>query len=474
MGLSFLGQLIVARELGRVSYGAISIGTTVLTFALTISVLGLNTGLARNVSRAGSASEERTMLNSALAIAGTTSAVGALVLYVVSPTLAADVFHDASLSPILRLFALVLPIAVLFKVSLGGIRGYSMTRGRIYAQNIALPVSRIAGIAIAIVLGGGAFAVAGAYTAAYVVAAVVALGVLIKHTPTGKGAMSDYRRRSYSLLSYSLPLILSNSMTRIYNQADVLLLGASQVGTGGVGVYRVVYPLAGLLTTSSLALGYIYLPEVSSLHEENETQKIRELFKLTAKWISIAGLPVMTAFLVFPAEILSSLYGQEYVSGELTLQVVSVGFFLSIAVGPNAKTLMAFGETRYVAVVDMVTAISNVALNLLLIPELGILGAGIATVVSYAVQNALYSGRIYYTDRLSPISLGMGLPTGVCLALGFGIVTVDAVQGLSLVARGAGYAVTLGIGAVISAIVSVGDPEREMISEVHGRLREFY
>ncbi|GAA0193326.1 flippase [Halobaculum roseum] len=474
MGLSFFGQLIIARELGRVSYGAVSIGTTVLTFGVTITILGLNTGLARNISRAGSNIEERTMLNSALVIAGLTSLTGAVVLYATSPTLAVNVFGDGSLTPILRLFAVVLPVAVLFRVSLGGIRGYSMTRGRIYAQNITLPVSRIVGIAVAILLGGGALAVAGAYTFAYIIAAAVAFGVLIRHTPIGTGAVSSYREQSHSLLSYSLPLILSTSMTRIYTQADVLLLGASSVGTGGVGVYRVVYPLAGLLTTSSLALGYIYLPEVSSLHDEDNIEEIRSLFKLTAKWITIAGLPIILAFLTIPREILTLLYGQEYTSGAVTLQVVSIGFFLSIAAGPNAKTLMAFGETRYVAVVDTITAATNVVLNLLLIPQLGILGAGIATVISYVVQNMLYSGRIYYKNKLSPLSWGMVIPTGICLAFGFGILLVDSVQGLSTSVRVGGYLIALGTVVLVSTFVSIGDPEKEMISEVFSRIRGLY
>lgn len=47
LGISFLATLIIARVLGRVGFGAVSLGRTTMTLVSTVLLLGLDTGIGR-------------------------------------------------------------------------------------------------------------------------------------------------------------------------------------------------------------------------------------------------------------------------------------------------------------------------------------------------------------------------------------------------------------------------------------------
>lgn len=83
------------------------------------------------------------------------------------------------------------------------------------------------------------------------------------------------------------------------------------------------------------------------------------------------------------------LFGEEYRSSARVLAVLSLGYYVSAALGLNALTLKASGRVALVVAVDTGTAIVGVALNLVLISEYGALGAAFATSGILILQNVL-------------------------------------------------------------------------------------
>jgi O-antigen/teichoic acid export membrane protein len=59
-------------------------------------------------------------------------------------------------------------------------------------------------------------------------------------------------------------------------------------------------------------------------------------------------------------------------------------------------------KTYLLSIAATITALVNFVLNLILIPEWGALGSGVAILISYAVLTGLY---LYWTQRLHPIPL---------------------------------------------------------------------
>ncbi|WP_306059963.1 polysaccharide biosynthesis C-terminal domain-containing protein [Natronococcus wangiae] len=91
--------------------------------------------------------------------------------------------------------------------------------------------------------------------------------------------------------------------------------------------------------------------------------------------------------------------------GNIELIVLPSGFYLHTLIGPNSKLLLAIGETRAMMKASIQSAILNITLNYLLIPQYSIMGAALATAGSYVVLNIIYVYYIWRSIRMSIIQI---------------------------------------------------------------------
>ncbi len=136
------------------------------------------------------------------------------------------------------------------------------------------------------------------------------------------------------------------------------------------------------------------------------------------------------------------------VVGPLALGAALYGIYLALVVilGRTGRTGLSFPVT-------VVATIANVALNLLLVPPYGIVGAGVALVVSYLIVNALLG---FVTQRIFPVPWQWGrlaVITAVAAALVVGgelLLPTDGAAGLlSRAALWLAYPPLLWFGGVV-------------------------
>ena len=69
--------------------------------------------------------------------------------------------------------------------------------------------------------------------------------------------------------------------------------------------------------------------------------------------------------------------------------MLAVGYYFNAALGFNGLTLRVYGLVRYVVVISVAAALANVAINLVLIPPYGAVGAAVGTCATLVVHNIL-------------------------------------------------------------------------------------
>jgi len=110
--------------------------------------------------------------------------------------------------------------------------------------------------------------------------------------------------------------------------------------------------------------------------------------------------------------------------------------------GPTGATLTALGRTHILMIVNFFAAVVNFGLNVLLIPQIGLLGAALATTVALVLRNVIRLGVLYRYGRIHALDTSLFTPivlTGV-IAAGFSLI-IDApswymVAGLSITIAG--------------------------------------
>lgn len=189
------------------------------------------------------------------------------------------------------------------------------------------------------------------------------------------------------LLKNSWPLILSGVMVSIYMSIDQVMLGNMSTSRE-VGNYAAAVKFSSIwyfIPTVICSSVYPAIIQAKQRSKQEYYLKIQQLYDLLA-FLSLCIAAVASFGSDF---IISNLLGTEYSSAGqiLTLHIWS-GIFVFLGVA-RGNWLVIENKTKLSLVTQLLGAMTNVCLNLLLIPQYGAIGAAVATLVSYAVSSYL-------------------------------------------------------------------------------------
>jgi O-antigen/teichoic acid export membrane protein len=396
---TLLERVIIARAFDVSVYGDVSIGLAIVSITTGLSIAGLNHGVPRFISRFDDEASIRGVW-----LTGFTVSIGLSVLFTAALFLnlsfvTGTFFESPGVDSLLRLFVLAIPVTVAFRLGLGALRGMENTRYKIYAGDLLYPGLRLLALAGLIVAGVGVMSAGYAYLIA-AVAAFLAAHVLFHRLVPLVGPV-DLRIRP--LVSFSAPLVVSTILAVLLTRTDLLMLGYFK-SSGDAGLYSASYSLATSLLVVVSSMGYLYLPLTSRLDAEGEREAVNEVYQITTKWMFILSFPAFVVFVAFAGDLLSLVFGSEYRAGATALVILTLGFFSNVVVGRNRETLSALGFTKQILAANVVALALNFVLNLVLIPPYGIVGAAVASTVSYLGQNAVINAVLRFSLDITPVS----------------------------------------------------------------------
>ena len=191
---------------------------------------------------------------------------------------------------------------------------------------------------------------------------------------------------TFSILSISLPMLMTQTMTFIIGQTGVIMLGMFR-SEFDVGFYSIAVKLA---TLTSFILNAINSMAASKFSELFHSGKINELFyvaKKSTKLIFWTTLPILLGFVVLGKPILHIAFGNEFVVAYPALVILVIGQFIHSVTGSTGLFMNMTGNQKVLRNIMFAAAIINVTTGYLLIPKFGILGAAIAAMVSIFAWN---------------------------------------------------------------------------------------
>lgn len=422
MGLTLGGRALFARQFSPSGYGLFSLAFTIAAVLAVVATLGLRNGVTRQVAFHGAGGEgpestsksegdlddlpqetplydQGTIIAWGLLSAAVAGAVVGASLYLAADPLARLVFEKPQYAVSLRTAGVALPFLGLIYVFTATFRGLSRTRERVLFQELLMKGSFPLLLLAVVTLGVGFDAALLAYPASLAVTAVVYAGYTGVLNPGAFRTDLLDRLRNVaaggSLLRFSAPLLFASLLIQVMTWTDVLMLGYF-TDARTVGVYDAVRPLVQVVPIIWGSMIFMYTPVVSELHATGSTATIRRSYFVLTKWFASATFPLVLLFVLFPSLALSTVFGPEYTAGATALQVLAVAFLFGNLSGPNGATLTALGRTRVVMYANLVAAAGNVALNLVLVPQYGLLGAAVATAAALIARNTLRAAWLYW------------------------------------------------------------------------------
>ena len=281
------------------------------------------------------------------------------------------------------------------------------------------------------------------------VTAVIGMALYLRRT--GIGPRLDLGL-SRSMLAFSLPLVPAALAGWGLNLADRYVLNAFR-GLDELGVYSVGYT-GGLVINAlavapfTLAWGAAYWEIARSDDAPAAFRRVLTLFTIGAS----AGALALSALGTDAIRLLLTpgFDDARYIVPFSAFGMVLYGVYQVVATGLNLTS-----HTRLLPLTMGAAAITNVALNLLLVPGLGMYGAGIATIAGYlvlAIVTAAVSQRHY------PVAWDVPRVVGT-LALASGLGTASLLGPDSTLWR-LGCLVVFGVAVVVLRLVDPTDVAR--------------
>lgn len=198
--------------------------------------------------------------------------------------------------------------------------------------------------------------------------------VKLNLTPHFKGA-----------LVFFILILLGTSLTKIESIMIGFFLNYKEVGIYA-GANKIIQSIIGLFS----GIGMTFLPTLINLSNNSKLQ-FNEMLEKSADAVYFIVLPICFALYILAPQVINLLLGHNFNESILPFRIlVGVILVTTLNVVICNQTFMVFHKEKYAALPIIVLALVSPALNYVLIPIYGVVGASLsllaASIISFTIQ----------------------------------------------------------------------------------------
>ena len=253
-----------------------------------------------------------------------------------------------------------------------------------------------------------------------------------------------------------------------YSWMDVAILSAF-VAAGitatraEIGAYENAWRLTMVATMLSQAISTALFPQISQWNVDDLTDKIENAISIALLPSVLFVIPVFVGTTVLAKDLLRILFGEEFTVAWLVLIILMGEKILQSGHVVLSHSLQAIDRPDLSAIATIVAVIINIIMNILLIWRFGIVGAAIATTISFGVNTVIHA---IYLNRFLKISIPVqsagwasaaSIFMGVCVYGVHSMISVNSILDLAVI-------VILG-ASIYAPIVLIYPPIRRRLQQ---------
>jgi O-antigen/teichoic acid export membrane protein len=412
-GLAYCTQLAIARIVGADGYGQYAYVLAWMTVLAYLSALGFDVSLLRFIPA------YRTQRNFGLmrgvllysqrivVFAGSFIALLGAAFVVtrsgqLSPGLARTFLVGLALVPLWALSWVRSSIARAF----GGVIS-ALTPERIVRDALLLGLLALAARLLGWRLGAPAAMLA---TVTGSTVALCLVSVAARRLQSRELAWIEPIHATRTWLLTAAPLVVLGTVEPLMNRLGVVLLGwAGDIKSAGI--YAVVFNVAFLAMLPRTAVNIVFAPRASELFARDDRSGLQALI-LRTSLLMLAASVCIALPLWFLASPILVWFGPAFARGTGALRILLLGQVTIAAAGSQLSLMTMSGHERRAAVLVTGSAAANVLVGAALIRAFGLIGAAIATTVSFLGWNLAMGLFVWRGLQLLPGVLASFAPQG--------------------------------------------------------------
>ena len=203
---------------------------------------------------------------------------------------------------------------------------------------------------------------------------------------------------STEILRASYPMALSAISYFLMQSTDVLFISAYDTFES-VAYYSIAVKLATVTALALISVNIVIAPKIASIYNDKNFSQLKLILKKATRINVVISLPIIILLLFFSEYVLST-FGSNYILAKNALWILLIAQFFNSITGPSALYLNMTGRQKKLNVILVISLLINVLLNIILVPDFGMLGAAISTTTSFVISKILASALVFYLDNV--------------------------------------------------------------------------
>ena len=399
--MGFFYRITVGRGLGPEAYGYLTLGIASFFLAQNLANISVDEAITRYVPEDYSKTSK--YLYSALRVSVPLGIVSGFVMFIFAEQLVNLANFDPEMVEVVKIMAVAVPFGVASSSLNQVFVAREKLRFNVYINNIYQQAFKLLSGLTALAFGLGLSGV----TWGFALSAITSMFLSIYYLKTRFDLSWPEETNSKEIVKYSWPLFFSGLMGFVLNWTDTVMIGYFTGSGSQVGIYNAAFPLAQTLNIFMSATTTIAFPIMSGLYADKKMKELSSFYKSNTRWVLTFTTPAFLLLFLFPEEIIALSFGSRFTDAAYALQILGAGFFVGSVVGPTGNLLKSSDNQKYVMYNSVVSTITNVLMNLILIPLIGIAGAAYASITSSLIGNFAGAVEVYYEEGIHSLHKGL-------------------------------------------------------------------
>ena len=215
----------------------------------------------------------------------------------------------------------------------------------------------------------------------------------LRNTSNHKSINEDQKDNLFNL---SKNMLIVSIVFILFQYIDILMLGYLSTSEQ-VGTFTIMLKISSVVSIVLFGINSISGPIISNLFSDNKLDELRKYIKSIVRISSLLSIPIII-LIIFFSDFILRLFDLRTMPYRNGLIIMCIAQLINVMSGSVGLIMQMTGHARTFKNIIIIALISNVILNLILIPSFQVLGAVYASSVSLILWNVL--GAIYIQKKI--------------------------------------------------------------------------
>lgn len=189
-----------------------------------------------------------------------------------------------------------------------------------------------------------------------------------------------------SFFYYTLPFLISQTLTYFSTQFDVLL-ARSSCDAADTSLYGAARRMGLQVAMPWQIIGASAVSSMAQLHSQGNAKRLEHTMRSSALVGCLLTLPLLLACTLLPKLVLKTIFGPGFDDASAVLIIICLGQAVNCVTGQCVILLMMTGHSKHVMLSKLVAAIALTVGGLWVAPRYGILGLATVSALVLAIEN---------------------------------------------------------------------------------------